>query len=80
MAYKYAGNSEVSEGAVPCGTSEPECFLSYAYYSDGICDDMIGKFIKNKSATYTAGRRPYLCPFSGLVHILKSATEPAANP
>lgn len=76
VAYKYASHGEVSTGATPCGTSEPDCFLSYAYYSDGLCDDMIGKFIKSKSSTYTAGRRPFLCPFSGLVHILKQPNEP----
>ena len=69
IGYKYIGvDDPIPKNAVSCEVEE-DCFLSYALYSDGICDDLIGKAMITTGMTYTVHGNAGLCPYYALMTI-----------
>jgi len=70
--WKWAYYGDIPENAVPCADSlmdEGNCYLGVSLYSDGICDESIGKIDAKEGMIYMSvnnWNKPYQlseCPF-----------------
>ncbi len=67
MGWGWAPYGEIPRDSVPCDDSalgSNNCFLGVSLYSDGICEEAVGKIDFDEAMIgMTYNRRPFHCPF-----------------
>ena len=80
MRWKWAYQGDIPENAVPCDDTQmggtPNCFLGVSLYSDGICEESIGKIDMTKNKIHMSlEKKADWCPFYMFMTVKQAATS-----